>query len=99
MTKCDGMDLLFSGRKLEGEVIMDIDIIGIDLAKRLFQLHGADRKGKPVLRKRFTRSGLAAFLSNTPSTVIAMEACASAHHWGRSCSRLGHEVPRKRQPL
>ena len=67
-------------------------IIGIDLAKYSFQLHGAASDGSVMFRKKLTRSKLLGFLSSQPRCVVAMEACASAHHWGREAAMLGHEV-------
>ena len=67
-------------------------IIGIDLAKRVFQLHGAAEDGRAVLRKKASRSQLLSFLARQPRTVVAMEACATAHGWGRAIMELGHEV-------
>ena len=67
-------------------------IIGIDLAKRVFQLHGATADGRPVLRKKVSRAQLLSFLAKQPRTVVAMEACATAHGWGRAIQELGHEV-------
>ncbi|MCV2866834.1 IS110 family transposase [Defluviimonas sp. WL0075] len=70
----------------------EVTIIGIDLAKRSFQLHGADRDGSVVFRKRLSRGQLLGFVSQVPRCVIAMEACATAHGWGREFAKLGHEV-------
>ena len=67
-------------------------IIGIDLAKRVFQLHGAAEDGRAVLRKKVSRPQLLGFLSRQPKTVVAMEACATAHGWGRAIMELGHEA-------
>jgi transposase len=67
-------------------------IIGIDLAKRAFQLHGVTREGRAVFRKKVSRGQLLSFLSAQPGAVVAMEACATAHDWGRSIAELGHEV-------
>src|SRR5450631_52508 len=68
---------------------MKITTVGIDLAKNVFQLHGVDARGKPVLRKQLRRGQIAEFFVNLPPCVIGMEACASAHHWGRTLERLG----------
>ena len=70
----------------------EVTIIGIDLAKRVFQLHGARCDGSVVFRKRLSRGQMLAFLSQQPACVVAMEACATAHGWGREIERLGHEV-------
>jgi transposase len=59
-------------------------IIGIDLAKRMFQLHGAAADGSVVFRKKLSRDRVLSFLATQPAAVVAMEACASAHHWGPS---------------
>ena len=67
-------------------------IIGIDLAKQSFQLHGARRDGSVAFRKKLGRAGVLGFLAKHPRCVVAMEACAGAHHWGRQIGRLGHEV-------
>jgi len=69
-----------------------IKILGIDLAKSIFQLHGNDQDGHCVLSKRLTRSKLAEFLATLPRCIVAMEACGSAHHWGRKFREYGHEV-------
>ncbi len=71
---------------------MEVTLVGIDLAKRMFQLHGSDSSGRALLKKRVSRARLAEFLAQLPQMTIAMEACASAHYWGRLCQGLGHEV-------
>jgi transposase len=72
--------------------VEDIVTVGLDLAKHVFQLHGADRNGAVLLRKKLRRDQLLAFFAELPRCVVAMEACGGAHHWGREISRLGHEV-------
>ena len=67
-------------------------LIGVDPAKRVFQLHGARDDGVVVLRKKLSRPQSMAFVSRHPKCVIAMEACATAHGWGRAFEKLGHEV-------
>src|SRR3981189_3997330 len=67
-------------------------IIGIDLAKRVFQVHAGTKDGRPVLRKKVSRAQLLGFLAKQPPTIVAMEACATAHEWGRAISGLGHDV-------
>ena len=69
-----------------------VSIIGIDLAKRSFQLHGAGADGAVVFRKKLSREKLLEFLAQQPRCLLAMEACASAHHWGRKIVQLGHQV-------
>ena len=67
-------------------------IIGIDLAKQNFQLHGTRPDGSVAFRKKLTRGKVPGFLASQPRCLIAMEACASAHYWGREIGKLGHEV-------
>ena len=67
-------------------------IIGIDLAKRSFQLHGARPDGSVAFRKKLSRDKVLGFVASHPRCVVAMEACASAHHWGRRIEQLGHAV-------
>ena len=69
-----------------------VNIIGIDLAKRSFQLHGARADGSVAFRRKVSREKLLYFLAVLPRCVVAMEACASAHHWGREIMQLGHDV-------
>ncbi len=64
---------------------MQITTLGIDLAKSVFQLHGVNEAGEVVLRRKLRRTALLAFLSELPACRIGMEACASAHDWGRRC--------------
>ena len=71
---------------------MDVTTVGIDLAKNVFQVHGVDARGKAVLRRQLRREQMAAFFVNLPPCLIGMEACASAHHWGRTLERFGHTV-------
>ena len=70
----------------------DVSTIGLDIAKASFQAHGADAAGAVVFRKTLSRGRLLAFFAAQPRCVVAMEACAGAHHWGRELGRLGHEV-------
>jgi transposase len=70
----------------------EVTIIGIDLAKRVFQLHGSRQDGSVVFRKRLSRGQLLAFVAEQPRCVVAMEACATAHGWGREFEKLGHDV-------
>ena len=69
-----------------------VTIIGIDLAKHSFQLHGAQANGSVAFRRKLSRGKLLDFLASQPRCVVAMEACASAHHWGRESEKLGHDV-------
>jgi len=67
-----------------------ITLLAIDLAKNVFQLHGVDSRGKPLLRKRIGRKDLVRELAQQPGGCeVAMEACGGAHFWGRKCRELG----------
>nr|WP_165982757.1 IS110 family transposase [Dankookia rubra] len=66
--------------------------IGLDLAKHVFQAHGADASGRVVFRKRLRREGVLEFFAGKPPCVVAMEVCSSAHHWARALAELGHTV-------
>jgi transposase len=67
-------------------------IIGLDLAKRVFQAHGATADGKVVFRKKLSRGQVLAFFSGLSPCVVAMEACATAHYWAREIGALGHDI-------
>lgn len=71
---------------------MQVTTIGIDLAKNVFQIHGADERGKAVLRKQLRRDQVAPCFANLPPCLIGIEACGSAHHWARKLQALGHTV-------
>src|SRR4029077_2487429 len=61
--------------------------IGLDIAKHVFQLHGADAAGHVLFRKRITRVRLLSFLAAQTRCVVAMEACAGAHYWAREIAK------------
>ena len=69
-----------------------VSTIGLDLAKSIFQVHGADASGAVVFRKRLRRSQVRPFLAAQPPCTVAMEACGSAHYWAREIGMLGHAV-------
>ena len=71
---------------------MNVTTIGIDLAKHTFSLHGVDSRGKMVFHKTLSRGKLLPFLAQQPPSLIGMEACSGAHHWGRQLQTLGHRV-------
>lgn len=70
----------------------EITVIGLDLAKSVLQVHGERAPGEVVVSRRLSRSQVEAYFAKLPACVVAMEACASAHHWGRVISGHGHEV-------
>jgi len=71
---------------------MKVATIGLDIAKHIFQVHGADAEGHPLLRRRLRRSQVAGFFANLPPCVVGMEACCGAHYWSRVIGRCGHTV-------
>ena len=71
---------------------MTVAILGIDLAKRLFHLHGVDEHGRAVVSKRVSRAKLAEAVVQLAPKAVAMEACCGAHYWGRRFRDLGLEV-------
>jgi transposase len=64
----------------------------LDLAKHVFQVHGASASGAVLFRKKLRRNQVLTFFAGLTPCRVAMEACASAHHWGRAIGELGHEV-------
>jgi transposase len=70
----------------------DVNIIGVDLAKRVFHAHGAHSDGSVAFRKRLSRSQMLTFFAKQPHCTVAMEACATAHEWGRAIGELGHKI-------
>jgi transposase len=70
----------------------NIKVLGIDLAKDVFQLHGTDSKGKKVLSKRLTRKKLIEYMANLTPCLIGIEACGGAHYWARVFTSQGHTV-------
>lgn len=70
----------------------EVSTVGIDLAKSVFQVHGADTSGAVVFRKKLRRDQVLTFFSTLPRCVVAMEACASAHYWAREIALAGHET-------
>ncbi len=70
----------------------EVITIGVDLAKNVFQVHGVDAEGETVIRRQLRRSRVLPFFEKLPGCLIGMEACATAHHWGRQLMGLGHEV-------
>jgi transposase len=72
--------------------VSEVSTIGLDIAKQVFQAHGADTSGHVMFRKRLTRARLIEFFRSQPRCLVALEACGGAHHWGREIAKLGHTV-------
>ena len=71
---------------------MQITTIGLDIAKNVFQVHGIDAAENVVVRKQLRRGQLMKFFEVLAPCLVGMEACATAHHWARELTKLGHEV-------
>jgi transposase len=72
--------------------VEEVSTIGLDLAKHVFQAHGASASGGVLFRKKLRREQVLTFFAGQPRCRVAMEACASAHHWARAIGELGHDV-------
>ena len=72
--------------------MMNCTVFGLDLAKRVFQLHWIEMETGEICRRQLKRQQVAEFFVKRRSCVIAMEACGSAHYWGRKFAAMGHEV-------
>jgi len=70
----------------------NMSVLGIDIAKNVFQLHGLDDRGHAVLKKQLPRLKFAEFIANLPICLIGMEACSGSHHWARKFEKYGHTV-------
>src|ERR1051325_9720240 len=70
----------------------EISMIGLDIAKNVFHIHGVNASGAPVLRRQLRRGQVEGFFAKLPPTLVGLEACGSAHHWARVISRCGHQV-------
>ncbi|WP_410521387.1 hypothetical protein [Candidatus Tisiphia endosymbiont of Parasteatoda lunata] len=62
---------------------MEVTTIGIDIAKRIFQIHGVDKNGKTILKKKLMREQVLTFMANVPKCLVGMEACGGASYWAR----------------
>jgi transposase len=71
---------------------MNITVIGLDLAKNVFQVHGIDASGKRLLRRQLKRQQVREFFATQPPVLVGMEACGGAHYWARVLGELGHRV-------
>jgi transposase len=77
---------------IEEAFVDQIITVRLDLAKHVFQVHGADRDGAVVMRRKLRREQLLGFFVELPRCTVAMEACGGGHHWAREIGRLGHNV-------
>lgn len=78
---------------------MEIDILGTDLAKQIFQLHGADRRGRVLHRAKVSRGSLFESVRTLKPRLVVMEACSSAHHLARRFPVTGNRSPAYQPPI
>jgi transposase len=83
---------MVSNRHLKEASMEQANTIGLDIAKHVFQAHGAGPAGGVLFRKRLTRAKLLGFFAAQAPCIVAMEACAGSHYWAREISKLGHTV-------
>ena len=69
-----------------------ITTVGLDIAKSVFQVHGADADGKVVVRRQLKRRYVLTFFQKLPPCLVGIEACAPSHYWSRELHALGHTV-------
>lgn len=69
-----------------------VSTIGLDLAKNVFQIHGADAEGAPIFNRKLRRTDVLRFCAKLPPCLVGLEACGSAHYWAREIAALGHDV-------
>lgn len=69
-----------------------ISTIGLDTAKRVFQVHGVGESGEVICRRQLRRADVLKFFAKLPPCLVGMEACSSAHYWAREISAFGHDV-------
>jgi len=71
---------------------MSITMIGLDIAKTVFQAHAVNKTGHVEMRRKLRREELVAFFGSQKACTVILEACGAAHHWARLLGELGHEV-------
>lgn len=72
--------------------MQDVATIGLDLAKQVFQAHGANADGTPLFSRKLRRAEVLRFFEKQPRCLVGMEACSGAHYWAREIAALGHDV-------
>lgn len=70
----------------------EVSTVGVDIAKQVFQVHGIDGAGAVIVRRALRRSQLLVWFAKLPRCLVGLEACATAHYWGRALQKLGHDV-------
>ena len=77
---------------MTANIITDIDTIGLDIAKNVFDLHGMNAKGHTKHKRKLYRSQVLEHFAKLPKCKVAMDSCGSSHYWAREIMQLGHEV-------
>jgi transposase len=72
--------------------LSSVTTVAVDLAKHVFQIHGCDAAGRVIVAKALRRKDVLPFFASLGPCVVGMEACCTAHHWGRELKALGHDV-------
>ena len=72
--------------------LSSVTIVGLDLAKHVFQVHGVDAAGRVIVARALRRRDVLAFFAQVPKCLVGIEACGSAHHWARELIKLGHDA-------
>src|SRR4051812_18624275 len=70
-------------------IMRQIVRVGLDIAKRWFQVHAVDESEREIFNRKLSRDKVLGFLGSLPPCEVALEACSSSHHWGREIGRLG----------
>ena len=71
---------------------MQVTTIGLDLAKNVFQVHGATEEGEVVFNRSLRRAQVHRFFESIPRCLVGIEACGTSHYWAREIAKFGHEV-------
>jgi transposase len=70
----------------------EVTVVGLDIAKSVFQVHGVDGQGSVVVRRQLKRRYVLAFFKKLPPCMVGIDACAIPHHWSRELQAVGHTV-------
>jgi transposase len=91
-SQCDYIKENDMSHSTKGDRTMQVERIGLDIAKSSFQVHGVDTHGKVVVRKQLSRGKVLPYFAQLPPWLVGLEACGGAHHWARELRKLGHDV-------
>ena len=78
--------------RVQRGIVMDVKVIGVDIAKRYFQVHGINASGVVMIRRKISRDSFLKLFAALPPCLVGIEAGSGAHHWARKIPRLGHDV-------